>query len=304
MANETVLLAQYAAALRYEDLPTDVIARAKQCITDTIAVMIYGYDLPWSRMIVRYVEKNAAGGKSRILGAGATALGGTLVHAPGAALANGALAHAFEMDNLTWPSTGVHPGATLLAPALAVAQERGIGGRELIAAVVAGAEVMIRIGRATQHRNESRGFHAPGTTGPFGAAIAAGRIMGHDAQGLCNALGMAGSLACGLLQFARSGTGAMVKRLHLGRAAESGVLAASLASEGFSAPAGVIEGEFGFLRVFCGGNSTRRSSRTGSAIPTQPAPSCSSAFPVTSPHTLRCRRSWICAPCTIIAPQT
>jgi 2-methylcitrate dehydratase PrpD len=253
MANETVLLAQYAAALRYEDIPADVIARAKQCIADTIAVMIYGYDLPWSRMIVRYVEKNAAGGRSRILGAGATTPGGPLVHAPGAALANGALAHAFEMDNLTWPSTGVHPGATLLAPALAVAQERGIGGRELIAAVVAGAEVMIRIGRATRHRNESRGFHAPGTTGPFGAAIAAGRIMGHDAEGLCNALGMAGSLACGLLQFARSGTGAMVKRLHLGRAAESGVLAASLASEGFSAPASVIEGEFGFLRVFCGG---------------------------------------------------
>jgi 2-methylcitrate dehydratase PrpD len=246
--NETVLLARYAAALRYEDIPADVIVRAKQCITDTIAVIIFGCDLPWSRMIVRYVEKNAPGGRSRILGAG-----NIRVQAPGAALANGALAHAFEMDNLTWPSTGVHPGATLLAPALAVAQERRIGGRDLITAVVAGAEVMIRIGRATQHRNESRGFHAPGTTGPFGAAIAAGRLMGLDAQGLANALGMAGSLACGLLQFARAGTGAMVKRLHLGRAAESGVLAASLAAEGFSAPTSVIEGEFGFLRVFCGG---------------------------------------------------
>src|SRR5262249_19648423 len=81
-----------------------------------------------------------------------------------AALANGALAHAFEMDNLTWPSTGVHPGATLLASGLAVAQERGMGGRELLTAVVAGAEVMIRIGRATKHSNEGRGFHAPGTT--------------------------------------------------------------------------------------------------------------------------------------------
>jgi 2-methylcitrate dehydratase PrpD len=252
MANETELLAQYAAALRYEDIPADVIERAKQCITDTIAVIIFGYDLPWSQMIVRFAERTAAGGNSRILGPG-----GARVHAPAAALANGALAHAFEMDNLTWPNSGVHPGATLLAPGLAVAQERGVGGRELIAAVIAGAEVMIRIGRATGHRNESRGFHAPGTTGPFGAAIAAARLMGLDAEGTRNALGVAGSLACGLMEFARSGSGAMVKRLHLGRAAESGVLAASLASDGFCAPASVLEGEFGFLRVFCGGEFDR-----------------------------------------------
>jgi 2-methylcitrate dehydratase PrpD len=247
MANETAQVAQYAASFRYDDIPPDVIDRAKQCIADTIAAIIFGYDLPWSRIVVAFAEKNGPGGKSRILGPG-----GASVHAPAAALANGALAHAFEMDNLTWPSTGVHPGATLLAAGLAVAQERGIGGRELIAAFVAGSEVMIRVGRATHHSNEGRGFHAPGTTGPFGAAVACGRLMGFDAERMRNALGVAGSLACGLLEFARSGTGAMVKRLHLGRAAESGVLAASLAADGFTGPASVLEGEFGFLRVFCG----------------------------------------------------
>ena len=247
MAKETAELARYAASCRYEDIPSDVIERAKQCITDTIAAVIFGYDLPWSRIVVAFAEKNGVGGNSRILGPG-----GPRVHAPAAALANGALAHAFEMDNLTWPSTGVHPGATLLASSLAVAQERGMGGRELLTAVVAGAEVMIRIGRATKHSNEGRGFHAPGTTGPFGAAVACGRLMRFDAERMRNALGIAGSLACGLLEFARSGTGAMVKRLHLGRAAESGVLAASLAGESFTGPASVLEGEFGFLRVFCG----------------------------------------------------
>jgi len=236
MAKETAELARYAASCRYEDIPSDVIERAKQCITDTIAAVIFGYDLPWSRIVVAFAEKNGVGGNSRILGPG-----GPRVHAPAAALANGALAHAFEMDNLTWPSTGVHPGATLLASGLAVAQERGLGGRELLTAVVAGAEVMIRIGRATKHSNEGRGFHAPGTTGPFGAAVACGRLMRLDAERMRNALGIAGSLACGLLEFARSGTGAMVKRLHLGRAAES-----------FTGPASVLEGEFGFLRVFCG----------------------------------------------------
>ena len=158
------------------------------------------------------------------------------------------------MDNLTWPNTGVHPGATMCMPAIAVAQERGIGGRELIAAVVAGAEVMIRIGRATKHNNEGRGFHAPGTTGPFGGAVAVGRLLKFDAANMTNALGIAGSLSCGLLEFARSGTGAMVKRLHLGRAAESGVLAASLAEEGFTGPQSVLEGPFGFLNVYCGEN--------------------------------------------------
>src|SRR5271165_1663228 len=144
MANETELLAQYAAALRYEDIPADVIERAKQCIADTIAVVIFGYDLPWSRMVVRFAEKNAAGGNSRILGTG-----GARVHAPAAALANGALAHAFELDSTTMPNSGSHPAATLFTSALAVAQERGLSGRELITAFVAGAEVMFRIGHAT-----------------------------------------------------------------------------------------------------------------------------------------------------------
>jgi 2-methylcitrate dehydratase PrpD len=247
MANETRQLAEYAARVRYQDLPVHVVQRAKDVIADTIATIIFGHDLPWSRIIIGYAESMGARGKSRILGPGRSA-----VRAPLAALANGTLAHAFELDNLTWPNSGVHPGATMLVPALAVAQERGIGGRELIAAFVAGAETMIRIGRATKHNNESRGYHAPGTTGPFGAAIAVGRLMRLDAEKMTNAMGIAGSLAGGLLEFARSGTGAMVKRLHLGRAAESGVLAASLASEGFTGPQSVLEGPFGYLSVFCG----------------------------------------------------
>jgi 2-methylcitrate dehydratase PrpD len=247
MAHETVQLSRYAAALRYSDLPPAVIQRAKDCIADTIATIAFGAGLPWSRMILRYAGERGGGGKSRVL-----APGGHRLQAPMAAFANGALAHAFEMDNLTWPNTGVHPGATMMVPALAVAQERGLSGRELIAAFVAGAETMIRIGRATHHNNEGRGFHAPGTTGPFGGAIAVGRLLRFDADKMTNAIGIAGSLACGLLEFARSGTGAMVKRMHMGRAAESAVLAASLAAEGFTGPRTILEGPFGFLKVYCG----------------------------------------------------
>jgi 2-methylcitrate dehydratase PrpD len=245
MTGETVRLAQYAAGLRYADLPAAIVARAKDVIIDTVAAAVCGADLPWSRIVAGYARQSGPGGRSHILGAG-----GPPVEAPAAALANGAQAHGFELDSLTRPGAGVHPGATVLPPALAVAQQEGAGGRALIAALVAGNEVMIRIGRATGHTNEARGFHAPGTTGPFGAAVACGHLLRLDAARMANALGIAGSLAGGLLEFAR-GDGGMVKRLHLGRASEAGVLAASLARDGFTGPRTVLEGEFGFLKVFC-----------------------------------------------------
>jgi 2-methylcitrate dehydratase PrpD len=244
MANETVTLARYAAGLRYEDLPPAVVAKAKDIIADTVAACICGAEMKWSRIVIDYAERTGPGGTSKILGRG------TSVQAPAAALANGALAHSFELDSLTRPGAGAHPGATVLPPALAVAQEVDASGKALIAAVVAGNEVMIRIGRATGHTNEARGFHAPGTTGPFGAAVACGLLLGLDERRMTNALGIAGSLAGGLLEFAK-GDGGMVKRLHLGRASEAGVMAASLAAGGFEAPRTVIEGEFGFLKVFC-----------------------------------------------------
>src|SRR5947199_1027984 len=246
MARETVQLAEYAAALRYNDLPDAVVACAKDAIIDTVAACICGSALPWSRIVIDYAERTGPGGTSHILGRGSA------VQAPAAALANGALAHAFELDSLTRPGAGAHPGATVFPPALAVAQQPGVNstGRDLIAAFVAGNEVMIRIGRATGHTNEARGFHAPGTTGPFGAAMACGHLLGLDADKMANAIGLAGSLAGGLLEFAK-GDGGMVKRLHLGRASEAGVLAASLAAGGFTGPKTVLEGEFGFLRVFC-----------------------------------------------------
>lgn len=246
MAHETVRLAEYAAGLRYHDLPSAVVRAAKDCITDTVAVVVQGSSLPWSQTAIRYAQRIASGGKCRILG-----VEGPTVHAAAAALANGTSAHAFESDNLTRPGAGVHPGATLLPSALAIAQEQGSSGRDLLVAITAGFEVMYRIGRATKHSNERHGFHAPGTTGPFGAAVAAGRLLKLDAAAMTNALGIAGSLASGLMEFARSGTGAMVKRLHLGRAAESGVLAASLAADGFTGPSTVLEGDAGFLKVFC-----------------------------------------------------
>jgi 2-methylcitrate dehydratase PrpD len=246
MSGETIRLAEFASQLRFEDVPPPAIQRAKEAIADTIATIVFGRSLPWSAIIVAYARRMGEGGQSHILGDGEKP-----ATAPCAALANGAMAHAFELDSAVRPSAGAHPGATVFTAALAMAQERGLSGRALLTAFLAGSEVIIRIGRATKHSNEVRGFHAPGTTGPFGAAVACGHLLGFDAQRMTNALGIAGSLSCGLVEFARSGTGAMVKRLHFGRAAESGVLAANLAADGFTGPATVLEGDCGFLKVFC-----------------------------------------------------
>jgi 2-methylcitrate dehydratase PrpD len=243
---QTKRLAEYAAALRYDDIPAAVRQRIVNCITDTAAVILYGGKLPWSQIIIAHAKRTGAGGRSAILGTGEANL-----HPPSAALAHGAMAHAFEMDNLTDPDSGSHPGASMFSAGLAVAQDRGLSGRELVTAMTAGAETMIRIGRAAKGTLEPRGFHAPATTGPFGAAVTAGKLLQFDAAKMTNTIGIAGSLSGGLLEFTRSNDGAMVKKLHLGRAAESGVLAASLANDGFTGPSTVLEGDSGYLHAFC-----------------------------------------------------
>jgi 2-methylcitrate dehydratase PrpD len=243
---QTIRLAEYAANLHYEEIPALVIQRAKDCMADAVATILFGAPFPWSQMIIAQARlQGQSGGKSAILSTGAS------VSASAAALAHGAMTHAFEQDNITFPDSGAHPGAALVTSGLAVAQDRGSSGRELLTAIVAGAEVMIRVAWATKRTNEARGFHAPGTLGPFGAAIVTGKLLQLDAVRMANALGIAGSTSGGLLEFAHSGNGAMVKRLHLGRAAEGGVLAGSLAAAGFTGPNTVLEGGAGFLHAFC-----------------------------------------------------
>jgi 2-methylcitrate dehydratase PrpD len=240
----TITLAEFAAAMRFEDLPDDVRDCARDCIQDAIGVSVFGAQLPWGKIVFDYARRNAASGNCSIL-----SLDGHKVSAPFAALVNGVLVHAFEMDSLRKPSTGIHPGG-LVPPALAIAEEVTASGKDLITAFVAAMEVSTRIGIATQHSCEKKGFHAPGLTGVFGATIAAGKLLRLNAAQMCNALGVAGSLCSGLMEYAKSGSGGMVKRLHIGRAAEGGVMAASLAADGFEGPSSILEGPFGFLSAF------------------------------------------------------
>jgi 2-methylcitrate dehydratase PrpD len=244
MADETARLAAYAAGLSFAGIPAEALRRAKDCLIDSIAVGIRGSRASWIDVVREYVGTPAAGR--------ATVFGGLTAptRPETAALVNAFLIHGLEMDSLRKPGVGVHPGATIVPAALAMGQQRGASGAELLAAIVAGCEALIRVGKATRHSVETSGFHAPGVTGPFGSAAAAGRLLGLDAARMADAFGIAGSTSAGLLQFTRTG-GPLVKRLHLGRAAEAGVAAATWAKCGMAGPAAVVEGKYGLLNGFC-----------------------------------------------------
>jgi 2-methylcitrate dehydratase PrpD len=254
-------LADYAVTLRFEDIPAHVVRQAKVCLIDAIACAVFGRKLPWSQMVLAEALASGAGGPCRL-----PAIPEAALHVPQAALALGAFSHAFELDNLRHPASGVHGGATVALPAFAMAQACGASGRDLIIAIVAGIEVMFRIGNATLHSAEVVGFHGPGLTGPFGSAAAGASLLRLSPTQTANAFGIAGSLAGGLLAFAKSGSGGMIKRLHLGRAAEAGVIAARLAHRGYEGPHTVLEGQFGVLDAFCEETDPRLLTRSMGAI--------------------------------------
>ena len=242
--NATHRLARFALELKYKDIPAAVIDRAKACALDTLAVCLYGSTKSWSHTLADFVHDSGLRGKSTVIG---TQFSRQPAHAT---LANGVMAHAFELDNVRQPGAGVHPGATAFLPALAMAEERSADGKALLTAFVGACEVMSRIGVAAGNSLERRGFHAPGLTGTFGAAVAAGRLLSLDERRMVNALGIAASYSGGLIEFSRCHEGAMVKRLHLGKAGEGGVTAALLASRGFAGPESVLEGKFGFCQTY------------------------------------------------------
>jgi 2-methylcitrate dehydratase PrpD len=238
-------LAEFVATLQFEALPQAVLNRAKECIAHAVGCGIYGSRFPWSEKTFAYAQRYGQGGPCTTFADNAPR-----VHAPAAAFANGCAVHAFEQDSLRFPGAGVHPGATLVPTVIAACEETGANGKTALLAFVAGCEVLFRVGAAAHQTSEKLGFHAPGLTGPYGAAAAASVVYGLDTKQTSHALGIAGSLSAGLLAFVKSEEGAMVKRMHMGRACEAGIVAARLAADGYTGPETILEGRFGFLQTY------------------------------------------------------
>jgi len=168
--------------------------------------------------------------------------------AHGAALINGTLAHSLDFDD-THASASLHSTAPILPAALAAAELSGASGADIIAAMVAGYEVQIRLALALNPQEHyDRGFHPTATTGTFGAAAAAARVMGLNAAQIENAFGAAGSQAAGSMQFLANGS--WNKRFHVGHASANGLMAATLAANGYRGSSAAIEGDRGFLKAY------------------------------------------------------
>ncbi len=236
LENATRDLAAFASRLKYEDIPAAVIERIKDSTLDSIGCCLHGVTLPWTRKVQEMVLAEGATPVASIFG------GGGKTSVSQAVLVNATAGHAFELDDIHKESI-VHPGSLAIPVAVALAEAAGgVSGRDLITAMVAGYEIGARVGNAATMSLFLRGFHPQGTSGAFVAAATAGRMLGLDPRQMQHALGIVGSQAGGLMA---AQEGAMVKRFHCGRAAQSGVYSALLAKRGFTGISNVLEAPYG-----------------------------------------------------------
>jgi 2-methylcitrate dehydratase PrpD len=243
-------LASFCSDLRWEELPSDVKARTLELLLDLIGVALGGSRQPSSPPAIHVALELGGDGRATVVGSQQR------TSAAWAALANGTSAHAIELDDVTTESS-LHPGVAVIPAALALAEERGAPPSALLEAVVAGYEVTMRVGNALNPASAyARGFHPTGVAGVFGATMAAGRLLGLETEALTRALGIAGTMAAGSLEYLADG--AWTKRLNPGWAGHAGITAAHLAKAGFTGPSTVFEGRLGVLHAYTDAPSTER----------------------------------------------
>lgn len=231
-------LTRFASELRFADLPDSVVELMKWCIIDQLGVQFACSVFKGPVLAQRY---------ARSFGSGAASVVGTSRTAPPelAAFANGVAGRGFELDDIHWASH-CHPGAVIVPPALAVCEEVGASGLQLIESVASGYEVLVRVGSGL--RVNERGFCPVGTMGPIGAAIAAGKAAGLSPVALFDAVGLACSHGGGTLEYMVSG--GQSSQLHGGLAAMAGVRCAKLAEAGFEGPLAPLAGRSGFAHAY------------------------------------------------------
>src|SRR5258708_3510756 len=234
-------LSAFCADLRWEQLDNEVKARTRELVLDLIGVALAGSRPPASPPPAEVAFGLGGNGAASVFGRKQK------TSAVWAALANGTAAHAVELDDVTTESS-LHPGVAVIPAALALAEELGASPKQLMEAIVAGYEVTMRVGNALNPASAyARGFHPTGVAGVFGSTIAARRLLGLKPETLAIAMGIAGTMASGSLEYLADG--AWTKRLNPGWAGHAGITAAQLAQAGFSGPTSVFEGRLGVLHA-------------------------------------------------------
>jgi 2-methylcitrate dehydratase PrpD len=234
--------AAFVSGTSYEDLPREVVRAVTWTILDTLAVTVAGLDTPAVERLATWVGRDA--GEPR-----ATVLGLPFGCDPArAALVNGTSGHVLDYDDYCFAMSG-HPSVTLLPAALALAESRGLSGRDLIRGYAVGFEAAIMLSHTVNPHHYNHGWHGTGTVGTIGASCAAASVLSLPHDAVVRAIGLGASSAAGL----RQNFGTDAKPLHAGNAARSGVTAAELAELGFGTDEHVLEGHWGFFHTFTDG---------------------------------------------------
>jgi 2-methylcitrate dehydratase PrpD len=242
-------LARFVVDLAREDIPAPVASRATLLALDTLGNALAASREDFGRAVLAVAERLGGPAESRLLGAAPR------VGAANAVLANATLAHGLDFDD-TREDAIVHTGCVAVTTALAVGEAVGASGRAALEALIAGVEVMCRVGLAVPGALHARHFHPTAIAGSFGAAAAAGKLYGLTEDQLVHAFGLCGSQASGVIEYLADGS--WTKRLHPGWAAHGGIVAAHLALEGFRGPETVLEGQHGLYAAFAGGHDPAR----------------------------------------------
>jgi 2-methylcitrate dehydratase PrpD len=234
-------LARRVASLRAGSLPAEVVRMATRCVLDTLGCALHGATTSEAARLAAAADELGGSGRCTVWGTARTA------PPPVAALLNGTHAHLRELDDI---GGGGHASACQLPAALAAAELVGASGSELLLGLVAGHEVSSRLTDAASYDTMTlRGWHTTGLYGSLGATAAAARVLGLDAEATADALGLCASYTGGLWAFMADG--AMSKRVHPGKSAETAIVAAVLARQGVSGPRHALEAAWGGLFPTC-----------------------------------------------------
>lgn len=236
-------------------IPASTAAMARLCVLDWFGLALGGAGEPVVRLLHDAAMEEGAKPVASIVGAGRN------FSARQAAFVNGVAGHALDYDDVNL-AMRVHPTTVILPGVLALAEARGLSGRAVIEAFVAGYEAAGMIGALISAGHYARGFHATGTLGAFGAAAACARLLGLDEAATARALGLAGSQAAGL----KAQFGTMAKPMHAGRAAEAGLTAALWAEAGVTAREDILEHPRGFIATQTDGLPPQGLQWTGYAL--------------------------------------
>jgi 2-methylcitrate dehydratase PrpD len=244
-ANTLEQLAEWASALRFDDIPSEALRTARRAVLDTLAVTLLGSRSQTARIAAQTAFEIGAGdGPCSLIGLGRR------TDALNAALINGTSAHADLFDDNNAPMIA-HPSSPLVSALLPLAQAKGVAGAELLTAYCAGFEVGVTFGRALNPKLYKAGWHATRVLGVIGTAAAASSLLRLDPARTAHAIAITSSMASGI----RQAFGTMTMALHVGLTARDGIHAALLAAAGFSGDRAALDGRFGFIRLF-GGTET------------------------------------------------